>query len=251
MPNHTPWRHKWPHLPHPTKEQFLACRRRRFGRYNPDLVTSPFLDFMVRTRAEPFWLRELYGWDPDGCSTHGEKDETAIWSFDRIGQTVSLYLGIYRIHIGGEHDDWYDPDFLIYNDVIVEGPSDEVSIYGYPRDVFPPTDFHSATIITDDEQDVPRDLPDSVLIIGGLGYEADREFWKTPIYRLDLGTMEICELETSGDTPGWIHGHRAALIKGGKIFLSGGKILNAENEFCENEERFELDLWTRVWRRRT
>ena len=45
------------------------------------------------------------------------------------------------ICVAGEHEDSYDPDFHIYNDVVVFDPSGEYEIYGYPQNVFPPTDF--------------------------------------------------------------------------------------------------------------
>jgi hypothetical protein len=32
--------------------------------------------------------------------------------------------------IGGEHEDYYDPDVHIYNDVVVLGPGGEIEIYG-------------------------------------------------------------------------------------------------------------------------
>lgn len=55
-----------------------------------------------------------------------------------------------EIYIAGEHEDWYDPDFYIYNDVIVIHPNLEIQIYGYPRTVFRATDFHSATLVQDE-----------------------------------------------------------------------------------------------------
>ena len=61
----------------------------------------------------------------------------------------------------GEHEDYYDPDFLIYNDIIVEYPDGHVKIFGYPATSFRPTGFHSATAV-DDER--------SILIIGNVGY---------------------------------------------------------------------------------
>jgi hypothetical protein len=59
----------------------------------------------------------------------------------------------------GEHEDHYDPDFFIHNDVVVRTPDGEVAIYGYPTEVFLPTDFHTATL-----------LPASIVLIGSLGY---------------------------------------------------------------------------------
>lgn len=60
------------------------------------------------------------------------------------------------VQIGGEHEDKYDPDFIVYNDVIIVRPdldgnakrsSGGFEIYGYPEDKFPNTDRHTATYI--------------------------------------------------------------------------------------------------------
>jgi hypothetical protein len=56
-------------------------------------------------------------------------------------------------------------------------------------------------------------------------------------------------VETTGEAPGWIHEHRARLV-GNCIEVTGGEICNqvgAEEQFVENEERFVLDLGTRIW----
>lgn len=74
------------------------------------------------------------------------------------------------VHIGGEHEDYYDPDFFIYNDVTVVGPDGSIKIRGYSRGVFPPTDFHSATL-----------AGDAILIIGRLGYPDQRVAGRTPV----------------------------------------------------------------------
>jgi hypothetical protein len=46
------------------------------------------------------------------------------------------------VEIGGEHEDWYDPDFSIYNDVFVYDGRGKIQIYSYPEKEFPPADFH-------------------------------------------------------------------------------------------------------------
>jgi len=179
-----PWdRDELPDLPHPSQAEFRAGRRRRYGQTNPEPIQDPFLEYMVKTRAEPFFLREEYGHKWTQNAKNGENDKTAVWSFCRIGQTTTLYKNRYRIHIGGEHDDFYDPDFLIYNDVLVEDCADKVWIYGYPREVFPPTDFHTATLLEEDDQQVPSDMRNGILIVGGIGYANDRacrNYWRCP-----------------------------------------------------------------------
>ena len=73
----------------------------------------------------------------------------------------------------------YDPQFFIFNDVVVYDPqSDSYELYRYPTYVFPPTDFHTTTL-----------LGDSIRIIGNLGYKQDRGD-VTPVYRLQLETLD-------------------------------------------------------------
>ena len=102
--------------------------------------------------------------------------------------------------IAGEHEDYYDPDFYIYNDVVVRHPDGRIDIFGYPRDVFPPTDFHTATLVGND-----------IVIIGSLGYLEERKPATTPVTVLDLETFTISKVVTSGPAPGWIHYHEAPL----------------------------------------
>jgi len=52
-----------------------------------------------------------------------------------------------EVLIAGEHEDYYDPDFFIYNDVVVRAPDGKFAIYGYSKEAFPPTDFHTATLL--------------------------------------------------------------------------------------------------------
>jgi hypothetical protein len=128
-----------------------------------------------------------------------EENETKIWTWRRFGQTCDELPDGRRIYIGGEHEDWYvaashafcfpdrahtylryDPMFFIFNDVVVYDPqSQSYDLYRYPVNIFPPTDFHTATL-----------LGDSIWIIGGLGYSKDRGN-VTPVYRLDVNTLTI------------------------------------------------------------
>ena len=247
----SPWEnYQWPGIVEPTREEFLAGRGRKYGRGNPDPVEDPFLEFMIRTRAEPFFLRDKYSWTMEHYFQDApEKDRTAIWSFRRIGYSMTPVYNEWRVYIGGEHDDSYDPDFLIYNDVIVRGPAGEVWIYAYPRDAFIPTDFHTATLL-DESSGYSSSLADGILIIGGLGYERDREFWSTPVHWLSLDDMSIRKLETTGDLPGWIHMHQTHECGYNQLMITGGKVLTPEGDFVNNTGKYVLDLlklrWTKL-----
>ena len=142
----------------------------------------------------------------------------------------------------GEHEDWYDPDFCIYNDVVIHDRCGQFEIMGYPEDVFPPTDFHSATFVDR-----------FIYIIGRLGYHGTRRFGTTPVYRLDCRTWKIEPIETRGEGPGWIFKHKSRFDGANSLVLSGGTIcreVNDDEQHEVNETRFRLDLnnmrWTRL-----
>jgi len=165
-----------------------------------------------------------------------------IWCFSRFGTSFTELPDGKFVQIGGEHEDYYDPDFYIYNDVIVHERSGRLQILGYPKDVFPPTDFHSATY-----------SEGNIYIIGGLGYHGSRIFGTTPIYRLKCQTWKIDRFPSVGDNPGWIYKHKASLAGPGFLVVSGGQVckeIDGKEQHIENREKFRLDLsngkWTRI-----
>lgn len=107
--------------------------------------------------------------------------------------------------------------------------------------MFPPTDFHSATLVGR-----------HIYVIGNLGYMTERRPGVTPVYRLDVETLRIEGLETSGDNPGWIHKHKAACLDEGEIRISGGRRAVLKNErqvLLRNRDDYVLCLETLSWRR--
>src|SRR5205823_10613086 len=102
------------------------------------------------------------------------------------------------VQVAGEHEDSYDLDFSIYNDVFVHETDGMIHIFGYPESVFPATDFHTATLVGE-----------HIFLIGSLGYQGTRQFGKTPVYRLDIETFHIEEVQASGEAPGWVYKQRA------------------------------------------
>ena len=145
--------------------------------------------------------------------------------------------------MGGEHEDYYDPDFYIYNDVVIFAPADLIEIYGYPKEVFPPTDFHTACL-----------LGSQLIIIGGLGYPADRRPGYTPVYALDLAGHRIVKMESSGENPGWIFEHDAEVDAQGTVIIQGGQVVeerNGNQRFRRNFDQYALNSQTWTWRRLT
>lgn len=133
--------------------------------------------------------------------------------------------------------------FYIYNDVVVLGPAGDIEIYGYPKEVFPPTDFHSATLIGNE-----------IIIIGCIGYKDERRYGHTPVYRLDLADYHVTEVVSSGDMPGWIFKHTARLASDGTVVVADGEVVLKRDEreiYRPNVEEYALDVLSSTWRRLT
>ena len=213
--------------------EYRAGRARRFGRSNPEVMNVPYWDEMIRAGVNAYQPRKKFN-DTDRLSE-------PVWCFDRFGMSFTELPDGRFVQIGGEHEDYYDPDFCIYNDVVVHEQSGEFEIMGYPEDVFPPTDFHSATVVNGD-----------IYIIGRLGYHGTREFGTTPVYRLNCRTWSIKRVETGGDNPGWIFKHKASFDGSTGIVVSSGticQVVDGEEQHIENADRFRLDLSNMIWSR--
>ena len=156
-----------------------------------------------------------------------------------MGQAQVVLPDGREVFIAGEHEDHYDPDFFIYNDVVVVDEDKQVTILGYPESDFPPTDFHTATLVGQD-----------ILLIGNLGYPADRDLDQTQVYRLDVQSWQMTPVQTTGAPPGWIHDHTAALCEEeNAIIVTGGKICG--ERILENIDDYRLSLTDLVWSRLT
>lgn len=248
-------------------EDYFAQREPRFGEANPERMGLSFWHFMVRSgwtawsarmhfdRAcqaymaavaevmPPFAeLQEMSAEEQAAISAHipRYKYNGPTWCFSRFGQSETTLPDGSRVFIGGEHEDWYDPDFHIYNDVTVIRPGGDIEIYGYPRAVFRPTDFHSATLVGD-----------AIYIVGGLGYWGTQTPGTTPVFRLDLKTFAIEAVATGGDLPGWIYEHKAIYVaERNAIQIRGGKVLlrfEGKRTRRQNRKTYWLDLATNTW----
>ena len=173
-------------------------------------------------------------------SISGYRDELQgpFWSWSRFGRTSTPLPDGRIIHIAGEYEDFYDPDFCIYNDVVVEHPSGHFDIYLYPRSVFPPTDFHSATLVGDE-----------IFLLGSLGYQDLRRIGETQVLKLNTNSLSIEAVTTMGQSPGWIFRHTVEQLDDTKILVVGGQVQTADG-FEANDISYELDLQTLMWRAR-
>lgn len=220
-----------------TTEIYAAQCQPRRGNSNPELMNLELWQWMVRRGCSAYYAREEFGGSPDMAPG---------WCFARFGMSRVLLPDGRIVLIGGEHEDFYDSDFFIYNDVIVCSPDGTIEIYGYPPDCFPPTDFHSATMVGD-----------QIILVGCLGYLSERIHGVTPVFRLDTTTFEISSVRTEGECPGWIFGHQAKwnmaeqtiTIEKGKVYSHGGPA-----GIRENFDQYQLDVkswkWTRLTDRR-
>src|SRR5262249_45557108 len=189
---------------------------------------------MIRCGVSAYEARSRFD---EGCGTLAGP----VWCAQRYGQSLTLLPDGRVVQIGGEHEDFYDPDFCIYNDVFVHERDGSVAIYGFPESVFPPTDFHTATLVGD-----------SIYVIGSLGYQGTRRPGETPVYRLDLRTLRMDRVGARGEAPGWISRHRAVALGTHGIRVWGGIVVTGNDSgesHGPNLDSFVLDLECLLWRR--
>ena len=153
-----------------TLETYLRQAARRFGRSNPERMECEHWVEMVRSGESAYAAAHRYVGDAALQAAY-DRGEPA-WCFDRFGMTRTRLPDGRVVCVAGEHDDHYDPDFCIFNDVVIIHRDSQIAIYGYPPEVFPPTDFHTATR-----------HGDWIILIGSLGYGDKRELGRTPVSR--------------------------------------------------------------------
>ena len=229
---------------HIDRELFLLWRAPRRGTEHPHDMTNDVWKWLIETELSDDWTHtRLNAYQAnqifDGPSS---MDVGPCWCFDRFGQTKTTLPDGRIVYVAGEHEDFYDPDFYIYNDVVIVDPSGNIQIFGYPVEVFPPTDFHSATLVNN-----------ALILIGNLSYPQDRHYGQTQVLRLEIDTWRISPIETFGDTPAWIHSHNAELSPDGiAIRITGGKIDRGDKtSLVENIDEWSLNLRTWHWERLT
>ena len=215
-----------------SEEEYQAQKFRVFGGSNPELCNRAFWYNMLRCNAGAWTARRHFN---DTEYSRGEP----IWCYERFGKSITPLGNGEYIEIAGEHEDSYDPDFCIYNDVFHHKGKGVVHIYEYPESIFPPTDFHTATLVNK-----------CIYIIGNLGYPKDRYSGFTPVFRLNIETFVMEKVETTGKNPGWIYKHSAMLVESETIKIEGGTVVDIEENgetHRINKSIFELNLKNFEW----
>jgi hypothetical protein len=170
-------------------------------------------------------------------SAYRDAEPGPFWSWQRFGRTSTALPNGRVIHVAGEHEDSYDPDFCIYNDVMVQYAGERREFFLYPKDIFPPTDFHTATLVGS-----------KIVLIGSLGYGDLRRPGETQVLTLDIYSLCIERVATTGEGPGWLSRHVAEKTGERRILVAGGDVQTAD-AYAPNTGVFELDLSTLRWRR--
>lgn len=222
-------------VPMVTNKDYQAGKNRQFGIHNPEETNHPFWLAMIRSGATAWHASKVF-------NDESREENQPVWCYQRFGRTTTLLDDGRIVEIAGEHEDFYDADFCIYNDVTIFETNGNIRIFSYPAELLPPTDFHSAT-----------QVENTIYIIGNLGYQDSRRIGFTPVYRLNIANFEIEKVNTTGEMPGWISRHKARLTEDHKIILSSGKVIVAENgkeDYIDNLQRYQLCLksfeWTRI-----
>ena len=234
--NENDWSENWLPPAAVTREEFLEWRAAGYGNEPAEEFTNPVWLWLIDTNISAYLANDHFK-GPDLIET----GSPAGWCFNRFGRTTTDLPDGRRIIIGGEHEDHYDPDFFIYNDVVVVEDDGKIRIFGYPESHFPPTDFHTATLFNG-----------QILLVGSLGYPEDRRHGDTQVYLFHPETLRFTAVSTSGEKPGWISNHQARL-DGETLVIEGGKVDYGPDAggYLDNFDRWQLDLETWQWKRLT
>jgi thiol-disulfide isomerase/thioredoxin/ankyrin repeat protein len=209
-----------------SEAEFRAGLSPRFGESNPHEFSAPYYTRMIQTGKTAYHALREFRALPDIDMTGFRYP---VWSAARVGQSITFLPDGRVIQIAGEHEDFYDSNFCIYNDVFVHQPDGRIQVFGYPLEVFPPTDFHSATLIDA-----------HIYVIGNLGHRDAEVPERTPVYRLNTTTYKLEAVETSGQSPRRLYKHRADLRANNVIRISGGTCNDCVFDFDTNTHGWTL-----------
>jgi hypothetical protein len=217
-----------------TQATFAEWRSPALGNANPQPMNNPLWEWLIESELDAYSANKAF----DGPSSI---KAGPMWCFQRFGQSTTRLPDSRSVLIGGEHEDHYDPDFYIYNDIVIAEENERPRILGYPREAFPPTDFHSATLIGE-----------RIVVIGNLGYPEDRRADSTQVLVVDCNDWSVSRIDSTGNAPGWIHDHQATLQDDARILITGGKVDRGTGfSLAENIDDWLLHVDGWRWQRLT
>jgi len=237
-----------PEIPFSIDQLRAECVTSCYPNQNPTANPSPVRRWLIQHKISAHYVRtqierqneqqqDLVGLPRSNAESPRPH---ALWCFDRMGQSCTALPDGRQIYIAGEHEDYYDPDFCIYNDVTVVHPDGRIDLYEYPISDFPPTDYHAAIL---------NEAAQTIIIVGSLGYPEDRAEATTQVMILDLKTMKIQRQITFGNQPDWLH--RAQMnwcSDGHTLTISDGSLgVGQAKPFRKNLSIWHLDTHTWQW----
>ena len=187
---------------HQLLKSYQQFKHPKFGKTNPHKLSNPYWQWVINHQLSAWQIGNII---VDNAVAENRFDSSPLWGFERMGQTVTK---------------------------LADG---RMEIYGYPRAVFPPTDFHTAILVGD-----------YIYLIGSIGYVDERRYSHTPVYRLNIYTLKIDEM-AARNSMGWIYKHKAVL-KDNRIVVTGGQyMLDVDSPIMDNLDTWELNLNTLIW----
>lgn len=84
-------------------------------RANPTKIDRPYWKYMIARGEWAYSTRKKYRMTDSMGAWLGHP----IYCFDRFSRTETRLPDGRLVYVAGEHEDFYDPDFFIYNDVVV------------------------------------------------------------------------------------------------------------------------------------
>ena len=99
-----------------TPADFDAAHAPRWGTKNGEDITTAFHVSMIESNESAHGAARAFGLQRSFTDPSWQH----MWNADRFGQSLTALPDGRFVQIGGEHEDGYDPDFFIYNDVIVQ-----------------------------------------------------------------------------------------------------------------------------------
>ena len=158
------------------------------------------------------------------------------WNIGRFGSTLTELPDGRLVYIAGEYEDYYDPNFFIYNDVIIVD-GDKIQIYGYPCESFPPTDFHTSILINN-----------KIWIFGSLGYIQTATDRCIQVLCLDTETWVMTKIEPKGDPPGWIH--FKGMLESPNVFKNYCRLHDDGHVYIQTETcKYQYNVSTNIFKR--